>query len=116
MTNVVNLTPAAEALDQALNAAIDTVALRTASLKLSSRYHQGTRYTGDAAKLGDAASRFYGFMFGQQSNDRSPAAQAVRKTALEIAISHLCKPRSMVSVDKVLAAARSFETYLGLET
>lgn len=115
MSNVVNLTAAAEALDQALAASTDTVALRTASLKFSSRYHQGTRYTGDTLKINDAAGRFYDFVFGKQSNDRSPAAQAVRKAALEIAINHLCKPRSMVSVDKVLGAAKSFELYLSLE-
>lgn len=114
MSNVVNMVRD-EVLDQALAASTDTVALRAAALDFSSRYHQGVRYTGDTGKVTDAACRFYDFVFGKQSNDRSPAAQAVRKTALKTAIGHLCKPRSMVSVEKVLTAAKTFEIYLSLE-
>lgn len=104
----------AERLARALDAGVNKFERRKKALRFATRYCSGTRYVG-AERVNQVAGQFCEFISGARSNDRSVEAASARETALGIAIEHLCKPSSTVSVEKVLIAAKTFENFLTLE-
>ena len=82
------------------------VDIRFDAIKFATRYVSGDRYAGRDRVL-QVASEFADFLMKASSDEDF----LIRKNSLNIAIKHLCKPRSMIAVGRVLECAASFYLY-----